>query len=246
MMQTRDERLSSQQRLMAAIQDEGHKFQQHYLWLEHEMPEAFLSEVGQEHMMLIAHNLMGFHLQDYFSTIKIKRGAIVLCLDSADADPRILQTCANYGIKSYRVYVSLSPLPIPGINKHLRVGLILFTQYDETHEEGFPKASLEERRLPVREQTPEITDSESDATMARMDVHFMRTLAKDRLVLAFEMLFRARSRDNCQYEVRYEEDWARTGHASMQVILAWHNTPRKNFLYRIARMVYRHGLIMKR
>ncbi len=112
-METREERLSSQERLMAAIQDEGRKFQQNYLWLERAMPEAFFNEVGQEKMMLIAHNLMGFHLQDYFSAIKIRRGAIILCLDSADADLRILGNYANYGIQSYRTYVSLSPPPIP-------------------------------------------------------------------------------------------------------------------------------------
>ncbi len=39
------------------------------------------TEVGPEYMMLIAHNLMDFHLQDFFSNIRIKRGDLVLCLD---------------------------------------------------------------------------------------------------------------------------------------------------------------------
>ncbi|MDP1835178.1 MAG: NAD-glutamate dehydrogenase [Chlamydiales bacterium] len=247
-MQTRDSNTpnSSHDRLMMAIQDEGRKFQQNYLWLERAMPEPFFTEVGPEYMMLIAHNLMDFHLQDFFSTIRIKRGVLVLCLDSADADLRILQNYADYGIKSYRSYVSLAPLPIAGINKSLRVGLILFTQAAELAEYPHSEESLGQLYELVKQRDPEITDEEFNHLMATMDARFVRGFAEDRLVLALDMFFRAQTRDHCQYEVRYNEDWAKTDTASMQIIFAWGNTPKQNFLYRIARMIHRHGLSMRK
>ncbi len=60
-----------------------------------------------------------------------------------------MRTCAfyklrDYGIKSYRSYVSLAPLPIAGINKSLRVGLILFTQAAEIAEYPHTQESLEQ------------------------------------------------------------------------------------------------------
>ena len=66
------------------------------------------------------------------------------------------------------------------------------------------------------------------------------------MILALDMFFRAKTRDNCQYEVRYNEDWEASGAASMQIVLAWRNTPKHNFLFRLARVIHRHGLVMKR
>lgn len=245
-MQTREETHASQQRLMSAIQDEGRKFQQNYLWLESAMPEAFFTEVGQDYMMLIAHNLMGLHLQDYFTTIKISRGAIIMCLDSADADLRILQGYSNYGIKSYRAYVSLSPPPLSGVNKSLRVGLLLFTQHLDRGIATHTDESLKELRALVKTHDHDISDAEFETIMASLDPHFIRSLDKDGLTLALDMFFRAQTRDACQYEVRYYQDWAKEDKPSMQIILAWRNIPRQNFLSRIARTVNRHGLSMRR
>lgn len=247
-MQTRDPKPnpSSHERLMAAIQDEGRKFQQNYLWLERAMPENFFTEVGPEYMMLIAHNLMDFHLQDLFSTIRIKDGAIVLCLDSPDADVRILKNYADYGIKSYRSYVSKGPLLITGVNKSLRIGMILFTQVAERTDQPHTEESLEQLKALVKQRHPSITDKELDHLMASMDARFIRAFSEDRLPLALDMFFRAQTRDHCQYEVRYNEDWAKRDAASMQIIFAWRNIPKQNFLYRIARLIYRHGLTMRR
>ena len=152
-MQDRNELISSHERLMTAIQDESRKFQQNYLWLEKAMPEVFFREVSQEHLMLIAHNLMGFHLQDYFTTIKVHQGAIVLCQDSADADLKILENYGNYGIKGYRAYVSLSPRPIPGADCNIRIGTIFFSgTYEE--EPSKPQESIEELRTLVKKKKP--------------------------------------------------------------------------------------------
>ena len=75
--------------LMQAVKLEGEKFQEYYLWLERAMPRVFFEEVSRENLMLITHSLIGFNLQDYFSTINRKNAAIGLCLDSPDADLRI-------------------------------------------------------------------------------------------------------------------------------------------------------------
>ena len=79
-----------------------------------------------------------------------------------------------------------------------------------------------------------------------MNIRFLLALPPERLALAIHLFHRAQSRDNCQYEVRYEEQWQEKGTASMYIVLAWRNTPKHNFLYRLARVVYRHGLSVKR
>ena len=114
--------VSSHEQLLMAIQNESRKFQEYYVWLEKAMPQTFFEEVSQENTMLITHNLMGFHLQEYFSTIHLKRAAIVLCLDSADADLRILANYSMYGIKNYQAYISTTPPPFPGVKSNLRIG----------------------------------------------------------------------------------------------------------------------------
>src|SRR5262249_8881840 len=69
---------------------------------------------------------------------------------------------------------------------------------------------------------------------------------KERLLLALDMFFRARVRETCQYEVRYNEDWQeKKDMPSMQIVFAWKNVPKFNFLYQMAKMVHRHGLRMK-
>src|SRR5262249_12487896 len=60
------------------------------------------------------------------------------------------------------------------------------------------------------------------------------------------LLYRALSRDNCQCEARFEEHWQEKGSESMHIVLAWRNTPKHNFLYKLARVVYRHGLSVRR
>jgi len=91
-----------------------------------------------------------------------------------------------------------------------------------------------------------MTDPEFEDLLKKMNTRFLASIPLERLVLAFDMLYRAQFRDNCQYEVRYEEKWEAKKSASMYIVLAWRNTPKHNFLYRLARVVYRHGLTMKR
>ena len=238
--------ISTHEQLLLAIQNESRKFQEYYVWLEKAMPPLFFEEVTQDKIMLIAHNLMGFHLQDYFSTIHLKNAAIVLCLDSPDADLRILSNYSMYGIKNYQCYISRGSPPSQGTTGNLRIGILYFTEAIETVEKPFPIEEREKLRVLVREKIPEIADGEFDRLFSGINHRFLRSLSLERVVLALQMFWRAKTRDNCQYEVRYNEDWESTGAASMQIVLAWRNTPKYNFLYKLARTIYRHGLMMKR
>lgn len=245
-MPDRDQLAVSHEQLLMAIQNESRRFQEYYVWLEKAMPPIFFEEVPQDHVMLIAHNLMGFQQQEYFSRIHLKHAAIVLCMDSPDADLNILRDYALYGIKNYQCYISNVPPPVPGAKGNLRIATIYFTEAIETLEKPYPKEDEEQLRALVRQKIPEISNAEFDKLLRGINTRFLRSLSIDRLVLALQMFWRAKTRDNCQYEVRYNEDWEQTGVASMQIVLAWRNTPKHNFLYRLARTIHSHGLMMKR
>ncbi len=246
-MSDRESIVSSHEQLLMAIQNESRKFQEYYVWLEKAMPPLFFEEVSQENMMLIAHSLMGFPLQEYFSTIHLKRAAIVLCLDSPDADLRILKDYALYGIKNYQAYISRTPPPFPGVKTNLRVVTIYFTEAIETIEAPFPKESKEQLRALAKARNPQLTDEEFEKVLTGINTRFLRSQPIDLLILALDLYFKALARDNCQYEVRYNEDWEESkAAASMQIVIAWRNAPKHNFLYQLARAIHRHGLMMKR
>lgn len=232
--------------LLQAAKMEGEKFQEYYLWLERAMPRVFFEEVSRENLMLITHSLMGFNLQDYFSTINRKNAAIGLCLDTPDADLRILRLFTAYGIKNYQAYVSKEPVPFPGINSHLRIATIDFTEAIETSEKNYPLEFKETLSTLVKKENPTLTNEEFEDCLDKLNNRFLLALPPERLALAINLFYRAQTRDNCQYEVRYEENWQEKGTASMYIVLAWRNSPKHNFLYRLARVVYRHGLSVKR
>jgi glutamate dehydrogenase len=232
--------------LQKALENEGRIFQEFYLWLEHAMPPTFFNEVSHDNIMLITHNLMGFHLQDFFCTIHLKRAAIVLCLDSADADLRILKDYALHGIKNYQAYVSNAPPPIPGITQKLRIAPIYFTQAIETIDASYPHEAVLKLRSMLKVRNPAVTDDEFQSLISEMNSRFLRSLSIDRLILSLDLFFKTRKIDSCQYEVRYNDDWEEKDAPSMEIVLAWRNTPKQNFLYRIARVIHRHGLVVKR
>lgn len=232
--------------LVDAIQQESARLAEFYHWLEQAMPPLFFEEVSQENILLIARSLMGFPQQEYFSNIHLKRGSIVLCLDSSDADLRIMQNFELYGIKNYQTYISKAPPPLPGIKANLRVAVIYFTEAVETVETPYAAEAKEELRQLVKARDPALKDEDLNKLLSGMNTRFLRSLPMDRLVMALDLFFKAKTRDNCQYEVRYDENWEETGSASMQIVLAWRNCPKHNFLYRMARTVQRHGLTMRR
>jgi len=211
------------------------------------MPPRFFEEVDQESIILIVHSLMGLDLSDYLSHIHLKDRAFVLCLDSPDADLTVLKDYHMYSIKSYRAFLSNQPPPFKGAKAPLRITHILFRDaVEETHEELFSAERKKEIYNEVKERNPQVTPSDVNYLLSQLSPTFVRGLTKDRLVLALDMFFRAKSRDNCQYEVRYNEDWQeKKDTPSMQIVFAWRNVPKFNFLYHMAKVIHRHGLRMK-
>lgn len=229
-----------------AVKEESRKFQEFYLWLEKSMPPSFFEEISRESIILIAHNLIGFDLQAYFSTIHFKNSALVMCLDSADADLLVLKNYSFYGIKNYQGYVSETPLPFPGVKAHLRIAALYFTEAVEIVDTPFPAESKKALREHLKKRDPEVNDESFNKLLSQINTRFLHSLPIDRLIMAFDMFLRAQTRDNCQYEVRYNEHWEENHEPSMQIVLAWRNTPKHNFLFRMARVINRHHLSIKR
>ena len=240
------EESTTNEHLTLTIENEERRFKNYYQWLESAMPQAFFQEVSQDNIVLIAHNLMGFDLQYYFSTIHLKNAAIVLCLDSPDADLRILQNYAFHGIKNYQAFISKIPPPFSGITSPLHITVIYFTEAVENIEVAMAPGAKEELRAHVKERNPDLTNEGFDKLISGINSRFLGSLTIERLVMAMDMFFRAQTRDNCQYEVRYNENWEAENAASMQIVLAWRNAPKHNFLYRMARIIHRHHLVIKR
>ncbi len=232
--------------LQEAMKLESEQLQATYLWIEKHMPPKFFDELEQSHLMLIAHNLMGFHLQDYFSQIYLRDCAFVLCLDSPDVDLRILKHYNLYGIKNYQTYVSNEPPPFPGVSHKLRIAAIYFTRLDEDeHRKKNP--ALDDTKLTsildeLQKRNVQITYDALKELTLKMSRRFILSLSLERLSAAIEMAHRAETRDYCQYEVRHNEDWQETETPSIQIVLAWRNTPKHRFLFRLAKTIFRHNL----
>ena len=232
--------------LQEALRRESQKFEEYYLWVQEHLPPSFFEDADPDTLVFITHSLIGFDLQDFFTQIHFKNQAIALCLDSPDADLQILKHYRNRGIKNYRTFISNVPPPFPGIKQPLRITLIHFTEF---YKEA-PKVPLEKQSElfeQLKKNHPGLVEEEFKYLFKGMDPRFLRSLTKERLALAFEVLVRARLQDPCQYEVRRNEDWEKKKETpSLQVVLAWRNVPKYDFLHRLAKVVRRHGLAMKR
>lgn len=230
--------------LKEAIQKETKGFEENYLWLESHMPEIFFQEVSHEEISLVVHALMGLKVQDFFSHIHLKNGAIILTLENSQADLQILKHFPLYGIRSYRTY--LSKAPFPETNFSLRIAKVQFTEpfFPEKEVlEGALKANLQAY---LQKTHPEITKEAAEALFSKIDAKFLRLLPPERQTTAIEVLYRAQNEDQCQYEIQKEEKWKEKESPSLYITLAWKNVPKHNFLYRLARLVYNHNLVMHR
>lgn len=232
--------------LKEAVLEESKRFEEFYLWLEKSMPKAFFAEVSPEWITLIVHALMGFKSQDYFSQIHLKNGGIALAIDSPMADVKILDKYSFFSIKNYTTYISKLPLPESDRKIYLRIATIHF---DSPIEESKTSLSEEKRKelLLALEKYNKLIDRKTGlAILEKMDLHYLRLLPFERQVEALSLYYRAQTRDLCQYEVHFEEEWKEKGIPSLHILLAWKNTPRLNFLYRLARLVFDHNLVMHR
>lgn len=235
-----------QEKLQQALTKEGKHFEAFYLWLEEHMPKGFFEEMDAELLSLVVHGLMTLDLNDYFSNIHLKNSAFILCLDHPDADLKILKIYRGYTIKNYRCFISNQPPPFSGSKTPLRIVRISFSEFTEDLKEE-PLKKSKELLQEVQARNPEVTETELQKLLTQMGPTFVRSMTKERLIVALDMFFRAKSRDNCQYEVKYNEDWQeKKDTPSLQIVFAWRNVPKFNFLYRMAKMIYRHGLSIKR
>ncbi|NRA90053.1 MAG: NAD-glutamate dehydrogenase, partial [Simkaniaceae bacterium] len=215
-------------------------------------PDGFFEEIEPDQYMLIAHYLMGFPLLDYYCQITLKNEAFVLILDSPDVDMKILKHFNVHGIKNYHTFISDKPPPFPGITRRLIIARVYFTSYEEQKTKKASDLLSAERSQEVYSALNEIdgsiSEKEYETLVCAIDPLFIRSLSNERLVLALHMFHRARSRDYCQYEIRYNEEWKKKkGETpSVQIVLAWRNTPKHRFLYRLAKTIYRHKLKIMR
>lgn len=231
--------------LQMAMSREMQKFEDCYVWLEESMPPVFFDEVPKESISLVAHGLIGFDQQEYFCTINLKGTALVMCLDSPDADLRVLKNFATYGIQNYQCYISSKPPPT-NCSANLRIAVIHFTEALLPVDKPYPADLKEQLRGMVLSKDPAISSEDFDKLFSAINTSFLRALPIDCLTMALDMFFRAKTRDNCQYEVRYNDNWEAQNEASMQIVLAWKNTPKFNFLYKLAALISRHNLMMKK
>lgn len=235
-----------QREIEKALERESEKFQTYYRWLDTAMPKTFFEQVGQRNAMLVVHNLMEFEEQGNFAAIQLRHMAIVLCLDAPDADLQVLKNYAAHGIESYQAYVSHGSPPFLKEPSILRIVVIYFFTELEPGKQLPQFSDKEKIRQLVQKKYPKITPLEFDEAIAGMSSSFIQSLSQDQLVIAVGMFMRAMSRDHCQYEVNYLEDWEQKKSASMNIIFAWRNVPKHNFLYRLLRTIYRHDLIVKK
>ncbi|MCB1119593.1 MAG: NAD-glutamate dehydrogenase, partial [Chlamydiia bacterium] len=125
-----------------------------------------------------------------------------------------------------------------------RVVIIDFTQAGSSEEPEPPLTKAKLKKL-VKQRNPKVTDEDFEDLIAGMNAKFRKLLSDETLSLALDMYFRAQTRDNCQYEVLYNENWDKEQTPSMEITLAWRNTPKHHFLYRLLRTIHRNNLVMK-
>lgn len=233
----------SSEELQKAIQGESDGFAQAVRWLEQHMPPKFLDEVSGEERIVIARSLLSFALQGKYAPIYFKHHAIVLSGDAPDADLKILKNFSHFGIRYYRAFVS--NVPPPGEKKgNLRIALIFFRDPERNE-----KVSSEKRKELLdlaKARHPKIKDEEFESLFHALAPRFINSITNERLQIALDMFFRAKTRDQCQYELRRNESWKAKQAPSLQLVFAWKNVPKAGFLYRLAKIINSHGLALQK
>ena len=233
--------------LSNAMKLESQSFKKHYDWIEKHLPLNFFDAISHDELMLIVHHLSSFHLTHYFSQIHFKNHAIILCLNEADADIKILKLFNLRDIKSYETY--LSNTPSDDLSTHLRITIIYFTEILETPTNQV-FAETEQKNLfnLIKKEHPEICFETFSSLLKDMSFKFLHSLPEDRIPILLDLFLRAQTRDHCQYAIHYDKEWQSTKEStsSVQLILAWKNVPKYRFLYRLAKMVYRHKLSLNK
>lgn len=230
--------------LERAVEQESALFKEYYAWIHDHMPSSFFEHINTKSLFTIVHSLIGFEQSNYFAQLYLKDKAFVLSLDHPTADLTVLKQYREWGIKNYRCFVSNTPPPISGITARLRISIMTFTHAMDVDETPtLPPHELEMLIAQVKQRNPTVSQAEILSLIKQLGRLFLQSMTLERLIIAIDLFFRAKSKDNCQYEVKRNELWQEKQQTpSLQVILAWRNVPKYNFLYRLSAMVYRHGL----
>jgi glutamate dehydrogenase len=237
-----------QDELQGILEAESEQFKRSFRWLEAHMPASLFEEVDLKSLILIARNLPSFALQNCYSQIQLKHMALVLSLDGPDADLRILEKFGLYAIRYYRAFVSHEPPPFYAGKSNLRIALILFAEAEAGEEEKLSSSRKREIAQLFHAQKKEMTidDEALESLLRDLSPRFVRSLTDERLALALDMFFRAKTRDQCQYDVRKIKNWKEKETPSLQIVLAWRNVPKYHFLYQLAEIIYHYGLSMQK
>ncbi|PWU15554.1 MAG: glutamate dehydrogenase, partial [Chlamydiae bacterium] len=160
------------------IEKERKKFEECYQWVEQHMPASFFEEMDEESLMLIVHNLMSFNLNDFFSHIHLKNLGFTLCLDSPDADLKVLKHYKMFGIKNYRSFTSNAPPPFPGVKKLLRISMIVFKETQEKQSEDVIPLGKEILKK-IQERNPQVTEPDLHKLITELNSYFLRSLPQE-------------------------------------------------------------------
>lgn len=229
--------------LKKSITIESEELEKSYRWLEKHMPPAFHEEIDHRTRLLIARNLLSFNMQNHFSQIVIDKMALVLCLDTTDVDLKILKRFGDKAIRYYRTFVSNEPPP--GEKKsNLRIAILYIGE--PKHDEVLSQEQRQELLSLAKQYNPQLKPDEFETILHGLNPRFLRSMPKERLKIAIEVFFRAKTQDRCQYEIRRNEDWKTKNSPSLQLIFAWRNVPKSDFLYRLAKIINAHNLSVRR
>ena len=230
-----------------AIKLETLAFSNYYSWLDQNMPSTFSQELLPEHFSLIAHHLIGFKTQHCFCKIELKDLAFVLTLDGAESDINILRPFHLYGIKHYKSFVSKKAPPQLKEPTRLKVAIIYFIWHRDLPSHRPPPKSIEklfdDTFKKLYQEDPLLNIKIVKDLFSQIDPFFTTLLSQERLGFALSTALQAQEEDECQYKVRIQ-DQSEPSKPNIQLILSWHQAPRYRFLFRLAKLVFRHNLSM--
>ncbi len=237
--------------LSEAVDAEKTSFSIAFRWLKTYMPQTFHENINPNLLSTIAHNLVNLHLQNYFIPIDLNEFSIILSLDTPETDVKILERFKYYAIRNYRSYNSIAPLPsfkktlLPK-NKNLKITFIHLTQFVIKYniDDIFDKETLNELYNETAQYQKELDFEQFKSLLGKMNLSFLKNLKSNELSDALEMYFKAQKRDYLQYKVTYNENFRKENTSSMQIMFAWKNTPKYNFLYRLVKLIFNKNLVL--
>ncbi len=183
---------------------ETEEFRLLYVWLKKAFSPPFYEEVTEDALLLIAHSLVGFKLQGYFSAISIENATIVISSDEIDSDYKIYKQYVQRPFASMHTYVSLKPLP--NESQKVRIAILMFGEAKELHSELIEKAKHSdftecEAIAPKEDELPLLVRLAVKETFQNSHVgRYLRVLSMHKLRVG-ELLFSFVDKDVLYFEV---------------------------------------------